>query len=99
MVQLIDTVSPGWCGAMSARSCGLVVTAEPSSAVIVEPAVMPARSAAEPATTPLTTMPVPVGEPATWIPRKALAPMCTVLDALPSRMSCAMASAWLIGMA
>ena len=75
----------------------------PSTAVMTSPSSMPARSAADPGTTPATWAPVP-DEPggvpgATCTPRNPVEPMCTVLDERPSMICWAIERAWSIGTA
>src|SRR5439155_18291209 len=83
----------------------LEVTVLPSTAVITSPGRSPAASAGPPGTTPTTAAPPepdPKGDDgasATWTPRKAVPPTCTVADDFPETISFEIVSAFAIGIA
>src|ERR1051326_3759176 len=97
--QVIFTWSPGlcWCST-SPRELGESMVDE-STAVMIEPSVMPARSAGEPETTATTSAPAPLWLSRTDTPRYPTGPMKTPLPAWPARMRLAISSALLDGIA
>ena len=80
-------------------------TVRPLIAVITSPAVSPADAAGPPVTVPAIRPPAAPPKPklptvpATSMPRKAVGPMCTAVEAVPDSICLAIARAVLIGIA